>query len=84
MVLNTNNRAQALKVKAELAQRFPDQKVYFDYQAPNIKIKFGDFVSKDDAADYQSQIMDSKIVTGKVYIVPENIVVQPENSSKNQ
>ncbi len=49
MVLSTNDRDFAMKVRAQLLQRFPDQKVYMTFQVPNIKIKFGNFTDKDDA-----------------------------------
>jgi hypothetical protein len=81
MVLNTNNRALALKTRASLLQHYPDQKVYMIYQSPYIKLKFGDFMDKDDADDYKSKITNAKIVTGNIYIVPETIEVEPDKTS---
>jgi hypothetical protein len=81
MVLNTNNRALALKTRALLLQHYPDEKVYMIYQSPNIKLKFGDFLDKDDAADYKEKIANAKIVPGNIYIVPEAIEVQPDKTT---
>jgi hypothetical protein len=81
MVLNTTNRVLAIKTRASLLQHYPDQKIYMTYQAPYIKIKFGDFLDKGDANDYMSRITNAKLVTGNIYIVQEVIEVQPVNTS---
>jgi hypothetical protein len=83
MVLNTSNRAIALKTRTELLQHYPDQKVYMIYQSPYIKLKFGDFMDKDDADDYKSKITNAKIVSGNIYIVSETIEVEPDASKDN-
>ena len=43
MILNTNDRAYAMKVRGELLQTFPEQKTYMWFANPYIKIKFGNF-----------------------------------------
>src|SRR3954452_8117187 len=40
---NTQNRDEANAIKAELLRRFPDQKSYFLYQAPNFRVRIGNF-----------------------------------------
>ncbi|CAN5395123.1 hypothetical protein BH20BAC1_BH20BAC1_01770 [soil metagenome] len=77
MVLNTNDRAYALKVRSELLQRFPDQKPYMWYANPYIKLKFGNFRTKEEADDYRRQI--SQMLDGaNIYLLSETIEVKPD------
>ncbi len=76
MVLNSNDRNFAMKVRGQLLQNFPDQKVYMSFQAPFIKLKLGNFLDKDEAEKMKKQIVAKKIVTNNVYVVPEIIEVK--------
>ncbi len=77
MVLNSNDRAYAMKVRAELLQTYPEQKVYMGFANPYIKIKFGNFKTEDEAEPYQKAI--SKMLNGaSIYIIPEAIEVKPD------
>lgn len=82
MVLNSNDRNYAMKVRAQLLQRFPEQKVYMSFQAPFIKLKFGNFLEKDEAEKYKKMIAAQKIVTNNVYVVPEIIEVKPDKNKE--
>ncbi|MCW5913878.1 MAG: SPOR domain-containing protein [Chitinophagaceae bacterium] len=76
MVLNTSDKNYAFKVRAELLQRFPNQKPYMWFANPYIRIKFGDFRTKEEAERYQAQI--SRILGGaKIYLLNETIEVNP-------
>lgn len=55
-VINTNNRDEANKVKTEMLRRFPDQKVYLLYQAPNFRVRIGNFVSQKEGASLRKMI----------------------------
>lgn len=83
LVLNSNDRNYAMKIRAELLQRFPEEKVYMTFQAPFIKLKFGNFLEKEDAEKYRKMITGSKIVTTNVYVVPEIIEVKVEKNKEN-
>ncbi len=77
MVLNTNDRDYALKVRSELLQKFPEQKPYMWYSNPYIKIKFGNFRTKDEAEDYKDKI--SRMLNGaSIYLLSETIEVKPD------
>lgn len=78
MVLSTNDRTQALQVRSQLLQLFPDQSIYMVFQSPYIKLKFGNFLEKGEADDYRKQIIAVKIVTGNIYIVPEMVEVKAD------
>lgn len=77
MVLNTSDKNYAFKVRAELLQKFPEQKPYMWYSNPYIRIKFGNFKTKEEADIYKKQI--SKMLGGaNIYYLQETIEVAPE------
>lgn len=80
MLLSTTDRSQAIQVRSKLLQYYPEHNVYMTFQSPYIKLKFGDFLEKDDADDMRKQIADAKIVPGNIYIVPEMVEVKPDKT----
>ena len=83
MVLNSNDREYAMRVRAQLLQNFPEQKVYMSYQAPFIKLKFGNFVEKGEAERYKKIINGARIVTTNIYLVPEIVELKPEKENED-
>ncbi|HMO63347.1 MAG TPA: SPOR domain-containing protein [Ferruginibacter sp.] len=77
-VISSNDRELVLKVRSQLLQRYPDQKVYMTFQPPYIKLKFGNFLEKTEAEQYRKEIEQFKLVTNNIYIIPEKIEVRPE------
>lgn len=76
MILNTSDKNYAFRVRAELLQKFPDQKIYMWFANPYIRIKLGNFKTADEAEPYRKQI--SKMLDGaSIYLVPETIEVDP-------
>jgi hypothetical protein len=84
LVLSSNDRDYVKKVRTELLQRFPEEKVYMTFQAPFIKLKFGNFVEKEDAEKYRKLITNSKIVTTNVYMVPEIVEVKVDKNKETE
>ena len=84
LILKSNDKDYSMKVRTLLLQNFPDQKVYMSFQAPFIKLKFGNFVEKADAEKYRNLIMKGKIVTNNVYIVPEVVEIKPDKTKENE
>lgn len=77
MILNTNDRVYAMKVRGELLQKYPDQKTYMWFANPYIKIKFGNFRTQEEADPYRKEI--SKMLNGAtIYYIPETIEVKPD------
>ena len=77
MILNTNDREYAMKIRGELLQKCPEQKTYMWFANPYIKIKFGNFKTKQEADTYKSQI--SRMLNGaSIYYLSENIEVKPD------
>lgn len=76
MVLNTNDKDYAYKVRAELLQKFPEQKPYMWFSSPYIRIKFGNFKTREEAEVYRKQI--SRMLNGaNIYFLQETIEVDP-------
>lgn len=76
MVLNTSDKNYAFKIRAELLQEFPGQKLYMWYSNPYLRIKFGNFKTKEDAEPYRKEI--SKMLDGaSIYLIPETIELDP-------
>ncbi len=76
MVISTNDRDMALKLRTFLLQSYPDQQVYMTFVNPFIKLKFGDFEDRKEADDVRKQLMNSPLITGNIYIVPETILIK--------
>ncbi|MEI9958442.1 MAG: hypothetical protein WDM90_19540 [Ferruginibacter sp.] len=72
-----------MDVRAKLLQRFPEQKVYMTFQAPFIKLKFGNFVDKDEAEKYRKMLTSYKIVSSNIYLIPEVVEVKIDKSKEN-
>ena len=73
---NTQNRDEANAIKAELLQRFPDQKSYLLYQSPSFRVRIGNFLTQKDAFQLRKKI--SALYPGKgIYIVPDIVEHTP-------
>lgn len=80
-VLSTNDRDFAMQTKSKLLQRFPEQKTYMFFQLPYVKLRFGNFKTREEAEKYRKQV--SRMMDGaSIYIVPERIEVKPEKEDE--
>jgi len=77
MVLNTNDKDYAFKIRAELLKKFPEQKPYMWYSSPYIRIKFGDLKTKEEADIYKKQISDM-LGGATIYYIEEPVEVGPD------
>lgn len=84
LVLRTNDRSLAMKVRTQLLQLFPEQKVYMSFQPPYIKLKFGNFLERSDADIYKKQIAKNNLVTGNIYVIPELIEVKGDKAKEQE
>jgi hypothetical protein len=84
MLLSTNDRPMAMKVRTQLLQRYPDQKVYMSFQPPYIKLKFGNFIDKAEAESYKKEIQKSKLVATNIYLIPETIEIKPDKNKDKE
>ncbi len=84
MLLSTNDRTAAMKLRALLLQRFPEQKVYMSFQPPYIKLRFGNFLEKADAEKYKKELTRTKLVTNNIYLLNETIEVKPDKDKEKE
>jgi hypothetical protein len=75
-VLNTRSRDDAFKTKAMLLENFPDEKVYVLYQSPYFKVRIGNFITRDDAEDFKTQL--SNYYKQPVYVIDDLIEYIPK------
>ena len=78
LVMNTNDRDKATNAKTKIYQEFPDLRVYLQWQAPYMKLKVGDFKTREEAEPYLTQIQ--RYFPSGVYIVRDVIEVNPDKS----
>ncbi|HEX5155283.1 MAG TPA: SPOR domain-containing protein [Parafilimonas sp.] len=74
-VLNTRSRDDAFKIKTNLLENFPSEKVYILYQSPYFKVRVGNFVNRDDAEGLKRQL--SYFIKQPVYVVEDGIEYIP-------
>lgn len=73
-ILSTTDRELVMRTKTILFRKFPEQKNYLIFQSPYIKLRFGNFKTKEDAEIYQKQI--TKLLNGiSIYVIPDRIEV---------
>lgn len=76
MILNTSDKDYAFRIRTELLQKFPEQKPYMWFANPYIRLKFGNFLTKEEAETYRRQI--SQMMGGAtIYLLNETIEVNP-------
>lgn len=76
-LLNSSNRNQAFKLKYDLLTAYPEHKVYVSYQAPYFKVRFGNFIRREDAEKMRREL--NKIYQTGVFIVEDAIEYTPKD-----
>ncbi|MDB5192413.1 MAG: hypothetical protein JWQ96_1976 [Segetibacter sp.] len=74
---NTQNRDEANAVKAEMLRRFPDEKSYLLYQAPNYRVRVGNFLTQKEAQTMRKMISALYPQRG-IFIVSDIIEYTPK------
>ncbi len=77
MLLNTSDRAFAMKLRSTLLQQYPEHKLYMSFLVPNIRLKMGNFIDKAEAESMRKELQALNIVTGNIYLVNEKIELKP-------
>jgi len=73
-VINTTDRSKVFAAKAKVYQEFPDLKPYLLYQAPNYKLKVGNFKTQEEAEEMQKQL--ERLFPSGTYIIRDVIEVK--------
>jgi len=84
MILNTTDRTEAMNLRAKLLQLFPEQKIYMSFQPPYIKVKLGNFIEKNEAEEYKKEVVQNKLVTTEIYLLPETIEIKTEKNKEKE
>lgn len=79
-VLTTRNRDEAFKLKADLYQRFPEQRAYALYQSPYFKVRFGNFIDREEAERYKRLL--SEVYPQAVYVIQDAIDYTPKEGEE--
>ena len=56
LVINTNNRDEAVDAKTKVYTFFPELKSYLIYQSPYFKLKVGNFKDRKEAEEYRERL----------------------------
>lgn len=83
-ILSTTDRNQVMKVRSELIRLYPDQKLYTIFQTPYLKLKVGNFINKQDAEKFKQTLIDTKLISGSIYLVPEKVELKPDKKNQEE
>jgi hypothetical protein len=73
-VINTPDRSKVNAAKVKIYEEFPDWKPYVIYQAPNYKLRVGDFKTEDEAGAAMQQL--SRLFPSGLYVIRDIIEVK--------
>jgi len=73
-VINSSDRNKVFAAKTKIYQEYPELKPYLIYQAPNYKLKVGNFKTPEEADSYLKLL--SKLYPSGVYLVHDIIEVK--------
>ena len=75
-VINTSSRDDANAVKAEMLRRFPEQKTYLLYKAPNFKVRVGNFLTQREAEPTRKMIA-ALYPNRSIYLIADRVEFRP-------
>ena len=73
-VINTPDRNKVYDAKAKVYQQFPDWKPYLLYQAPNYKLRVGDFKTQEEAEAAMQEL--AKLFPSGLYVIRDIIEIK--------
>ncbi len=76
LVVNTNNRNEAIAAKTKVYTYFPELNAYLQYQSPYFKLRAGNFKTRPEAERYRKQM--AALFPKGVFIVNDIIEIKPE------
>ena len=69
-LFSSSNRLEAVKVRAEFLQKYPTNKSYLVYQAPNFKVRVGNYI---DRLSVSKSLEEIKIDFSSAFVVKDEI-----------
>ena len=82
LVVNTNNRDEAVAAKTKVYTFFPELKSYLIYQSPYFKLKVGNFKDKKEAEDYRERLQ--KYFPKGVFIMNDTIELKLDKDKESE
>ena len=76
MIINTNNRDEAIAAKTKIYTYFPELKAYLFYQSPYFRLKVGNFTDRKDAEAYQRRL--NVYFPKGVFIMSDIVEIRPD------
>lgn len=73
-VISSPDRNKVFAAKTRIYQQFPDLKPYLLYQAPNYKLRVGNFKTQEEAEDFEKEL--SALFPTGLYIIRDIIEVK--------
>ena len=73
-VYSGNNRAQAIQIRTEVLEKYPEYAAYLIYKQPTFRVRVGDFRSRAAAQDL---LRDLKPLYPVSFIVPDEVLENP-------
>lgn len=73
-VYSGNNRAQAIQIRTEVLEKYPDYAAYLIYKQPTFRVRVGDFRSRSAA---QELLRELKALYPVSFIVPDEVLENP-------
>lgn len=73
-VYSGNNRAQAIQIRTEVLEKYPDYAAYLIYKQPTFRVRVGDFRSRSAA---QELLRELKVLYPVSFIVPDDVLENP-------
>ena len=73
-VYSGNNRAQAIQIRTEVLEKYPDYAAYLIYKQPTFRVRVGDFRSRAAA---QELFRELKPLYPVSFIVPDEVLENP-------
>ena len=73
-VINSPDRNKVYAAKVKIYEEFPDLKPYLLYQAPNYKLKVGNFKTQEEAEQAMQQL--SRLFPSGLYVIRDIIEIK--------
>jgi hypothetical protein len=82
MIINTNNRDEAIAAKTKIYTYFPELKAYLFYQSPYFRLKVGNFTDRKDAEAYQKRL--NVYFPKGVFIMSDIVEIRPDKLKEEE
>jgi hypothetical protein len=79
LVMNTQDRQEALQAKSVIYQQFPELTPYLVYQAPYFKVKVGNFLTSEEAENIVPSV--KQVFPKGVFVVKDLVEINPDKAA---